>query len=79
MLFDNLADPHQMKNLVNLMEMSNVQKKLDEMLQKELRKIDDEEIREREFYLNKFGLKPNREHYTYHYMAVEKADSPTVN
>ena len=79
MLFDNLADPQQMENLVNKAEMSDVQKKLDDMLQKELRKIDDEEIREREFYLNKFGLKPNREHYTYHYMAVEKADSPTVN
>ncbi len=79
MLFDNLADPQQMINLVNKAETSEVQKKLDDMLQNELRKIDDEEIRDREYYLNKFGLEPNREHYTYHYMKVEKVDSPTVN
>jgi len=79
MLFDNLADPHQMNNLVNTQELTQVQKNLDSMLHYELSKIDDEAIRERDYYLKKFGLEPNRERYTYHYNEVDKADSPEIN
>jgi arylsulfatase A-like enzyme len=78
MLFDNLTDPQQMKNLVNNAEMPDVWKKLDDMLQTELKKIDDEPIREKEFYLKKFNLEPNGNHYTYEYNDFEKADSPKI-
>ncbi len=76
MLFDNLADPQQMNNLINNTEMSTLQNKLDNMLQTELKKIGDEPIKEREYYLEKFGLEPNRKQYTYLYMDVKEADSP---
>lgn len=78
MLFDNLADPQQMKNLVNKSEVAHVQKKLENVLNKELKKTGDFPIRERQYYLKKFGLEPNAGQYTYQYMNVEKADSPKI-
>lgn len=78
MLFDNLADPQQMRNLVNKSELATVQKKLEKILNAELEKIGDFPIRERQYYLKKFGLEPNAGQYTYKFMSVEKADSPKI-
>lgn len=79
MLFDNTTDPQQMNNLVNNTEMSDVQSKLDDMLLSQLERLDDEPIREKEYYLQKFGLEPNAGRYTYKYNDVKEADSPKVD
>lgn len=79
MLFDNLEDPLQMNNLVNNPEFSELQDSLDNLLQIELKKIGDEKIRDRQYYLDKFDLTPNEGRYTYKYKDVKEADSPKVD
>jgi len=78
MLFDNQKDPQQMNNLVNKPEYSEIQKKLDDMLQARLNEVGDAEIRDRQYYLDKFNLNPDRGHYTYKYMDGNYVDSPKM-
>ncbi|HAH54614.1 MAG TPA: sulfatase [Flavobacterium sp.] len=54
-LFDDLNDPHQMTNLADNAAFKNVQKKLDEQLNKELKKIGDD-FKSKEFYLKKWNF-----------------------
>jgi len=79
MLFDNLKDPQQMNNLVNKPEFTEIQKKLDDMLQTRLDEVGDEKIRDRQYYLDKFNLNPDRGRYTYHYMDAGNVDSPKID
>jgi hypothetical protein len=55
MLFDDIKDVYQMNNLVNNPEYAAIQERLDVQLKKELKHIDDEEIKPRDYYLKKFG------------------------
>lgn len=61
MLFENEKDPYQMNNLVNTPEYTDTQKRLDKMLMKELQRIGDEKIEERDYYLKKFGYYGQKE------------------
>lgn len=79
MLFDDLEDPLQMNNLVDRPEMSRIQEKLDSTLHSGFGRIGDEEIMDRQYYLRKFGLKPNREHYTHKLRDVKEVDSPRID
>jgi arylsulfatase A-like enzyme len=79
MLFNNLNDPQQIDNLANKPEYSDIQKDLDDMLQSRLSEVGDEKIRDRQYYLDKFNLSPNRSHYTYKYMDGKEVDSPETN
>jgi arylsulfatase A-like enzyme len=54
MLFDNREDPWQMNNLVNLPEYAELRTRLDQNLQSELKEINDENFRSRDYYLEKF-------------------------
>ena len=56
LLYDNEKDPWQMNNLVAAQEPSTLQKKLDEQLQAELKKIHDD-FKPRQHYLDKWGYK----------------------
>jgi hypothetical protein len=55
MLFDDIKDVYQMNNLVNNPEYAAIQERLDVQLKKELKRIDDEEIKPRDYYLKKYG------------------------
>lgn len=55
MLFDDKNDFYQMNNLVNQPEYKEVQQKLEKQLIEELKRIGEEEIHPREYYLEKFG------------------------
>jgi arylsulfatase A-like enzyme len=55
MLFDNKQDPYQMNNLVNEKAFSDIRKKLDRELMKELARIGEKAIKPRKHYLKKFG------------------------
>jgi len=79
MLFDNLEDPLQMNNLVNRHEFSEIQNRLDNLLQTKLNEVGNHEIRDRQYYLDRFGLKPNGGRYTYKYMDVTEVDSPKID
>jgi hypothetical protein len=41
--------------------------------------VGDEEIRDRQYYLDKFKLNPNGGRYTYKYMDVKEVDSPKTD
>ncbi len=56
LLYDNEVDPYQMNNLVGKPEKAELQKKLDEQLNAELKKIGDE-FKPRQYYLDKWGYK----------------------
>jgi arylsulfatase A-like enzyme len=62
LLYDNLTDPAQMKNLAGNPEYSRLQKKMELSLKKELKKIDDN-FNPRDFYINKWGYKLNKHGY----------------
>lgn len=54
-LYDNKTDPSQLKNLLNLDEMKEVQTALDKQLTAELTRIGEAEIKPRAYYQEKFG------------------------
>lgn len=62
LLYDNLTDPYQMNNLAENPEYSRLKKKLESMLNKELKKIDDD-FCPRDFYIKKWGYKVNKHGY----------------
>ncbi|OHX64477.1 sulfatase family protein [Flammeovirga pacifica] len=53
-LYDNIADPLQVNNLINQPEVADVQMKLEEKLQSKLQKIGDE-FKPRSYYMKKFN------------------------
>ena len=55
LLFDNIDDPYQMKNLVRDSAHKGLQAKLDQLFHAELAKIRDE-LHPREYYMNKWNL-----------------------
>jgi arylsulfatase A-like enzyme len=61
MLFDDEKDPYQMNNLVNHPEYADIQEKLDQQLMKELHRIGEEKIMNRDYYLKKFGYYGRKE------------------
>lgn len=56
MLFDNIIDPYEMNNLVDKPEYKKLQDKMEKQLQRELKKIRDEEFKPYQFYMDKFGF-----------------------
>ena len=55
MLFDDKNDFYQLNNLINQPEYQEIQQKLEKKLMEELKRIGEEEIHPREYYLKKFG------------------------
>ena len=55
MLFDNIADPYQLNNLVNKPESQKLQSKLEKSLTKKLKEIGDEDFKYAQYYLDKWG------------------------
>lgn len=55
MLFDNVADPYQMNNLLGKPESQKLQNKMDRLLVKELKAIGDEDFKHGQYYLDKWG------------------------
>jgi hypothetical protein len=53
-MFDNFKDPFQMDNLAGKPEHAELQKKLDDMLSTELKRIGDD-FKPRKYYLDKWG------------------------
>lgn len=82
MLFDNLSDPYQMKNLLNKTEFAALQQDMDAKLNAALQKIGDE-FKPRDYYLKKFGFEDReefREDYTIKdYHNVNVVISPQVD
>jgi arylsulfatase A-like enzyme len=62
MLFDNQDDPYQMKNLIDKPEFANLQRELDNQLNRELINIHDANFKSRDYYLKKWGLELNKDH-----------------
>ena len=56
MLFDNTVDPYEMNNLVDKPEYKKLQDKMEKQLQRELKKIGDEDFKPYQFYMDKFGF-----------------------
>lgn len=56
MLFNNIADPYQLNNMVNKPEFTDLQKELDKKLNKQLVEINDAGFKPRDFYLHKWGF-----------------------
>jgi arylsulfatase A-like enzyme len=56
MLFDNIADPYEMNNLLNKPEYSKLQDKMEKLLQQELKAIGDQDFKTYQYYLDKFGF-----------------------
>jgi arylsulfatase A-like enzyme len=59
MLFDQIEDPYQLNNLVGKPEYSEVQKKMDKLLTKKLKKIGDADFKNSQYYLDKWGYPLN--------------------
>ena len=74
LMFDNQDDPFQMRNLVDIAEHAELQKKLDGELQANLKKIGDE-FRPKEYYLDKWGYKV-AEHGSISYTEAGSPQSP---
>ncbi len=60
MLFDNVADPYQLNNLIGKTESLELQKKMDRLLQKELEAIGDENFKAKEYYAERWGYGDGR-------------------
>jgi hypothetical protein len=56
MLFDNVNDPYQMKNLIDKPESKEIQLKMDKLLNKKLMQIGDADFKPSQYYLDEFGL-----------------------
>jgi arylsulfatase A-like enzyme len=56
MLFDNINDPYEMNNLADNIAYSELQAKMEKLLQKELKAIGDPAFKPFQYYLDKFGF-----------------------
>jgi len=77
MLFDDINDFYQMNNLVNKPEYAEVQQKLEKQLLEELKRIGEEDIHPREYYLKKFGYWGRKE-FRNDYHIAKTQDVETV-
>lgn len=59
LLFDNIADPFEMNNLIDSPTYKNLQVRLEKRLRKELKKIGDEDFSSHQYYFTKFGYNIN--------------------
>ena len=55
MLFDNNADPYQLNNLVGKPEAKKLQDKMNGLLQKKLKEINDADFKPKQYYIKKWG------------------------
>ena len=53
-IFDDLKDPFQLNNLAGTPEVGDIQKKLEQELSSQLKKINDP-FKEKEYYIKKWG------------------------
>ncbi len=63
MLFDNLNDPYQMKNLINKSEYKDIQNGMDILLGMKLKEIDDADFKPSDYYLGKFGFNLGKQNH----------------
>jgi arylsulfatase A-like enzyme len=70
MLFDNIADPFQLNNLVGKPEHKKLQNKMDKILAKKLKGIGDEDFKHKQYYVDKFGLNVKKG-FTIPYRSIE--------
>ena len=56
MLFDNIVDPYQLKNLVGKPESQKLQERMDHLLQKRLIAIGDEDFKPKAYYPEIWGF-----------------------
>lgn len=56
MLFDNINDPYEMNNLVNIAEYKNLQSNMEKLLQNKLKDVGDTDFKPYRYYLDKFGF-----------------------
>lgn len=76
MLFNNITDPYEMENLVNRPAYDDIQKELDDKLIRELSRINEEDVKPREYYLKKFGYYERRQfNKSYHIANYNKVDT----
>lgn len=59
MLFDNIADPYQMNNLVEKPEYQKLQQKMEILLQEKLKGIGDQDFKPSKYYLERWGFNFN--------------------
>jgi arylsulfatase A-like enzyme len=82
MMYDHVQDPFQMNNLVGKKEFSEIERSLEKKLQTALKTIGDEDFRPRNYYLEKWNLKLNRNgtHIDYHGFTTGKGvvQSPKI-
>lgn len=76
-LFDNKEDPFQMNNLVDKPEYEQLQKEMEAVLQKELKKVGDE-FMPRQYYIDKWGYKLNKSGYI-DYSEGAEPQGPKIN
>jgi hypothetical protein len=57
-LFDDVDDPHQLRNLADAPEAADIKKELEQELERQLERIDDP-FKEKEYYLEKWGYEVN--------------------
>jgi hypothetical protein len=55
MLFDNSTDPYEMDNLLDKPEYSRLQNKMEHLLQTKLKSIGDQDFKNYQYYIDKFG------------------------
>ena len=65
MLFDDREDPYQMNNLAGNPEFKEIQKELEQLLRQELKEIGDEDFRDRDYYIEKWGFELERNNINY--------------
>ena len=73
MLYDNVADPYQMNNLLDKPEYKNVQKSLDDQLNKSLKDINDP-FKDKAYYLKKWNYTLDKDKHAIDYWSWEKGN-----
>jgi len=58
MLCDNLADPGQLNNLTGNPGSNELQDKMSRLLKKKLKEVDDADFKPKQYYLEKWSLRP---------------------
>jgi arylsulfatase A-like enzyme len=76
MFYDNIKDPYQQNNLLGNSALQDTQKELDKKLHNELKKIGDE-VRPREYYLEKWGYKLSMDRRAIDWWSFDKGEGIT--
>ncbi|WP_155601379.1 sulfatase/phosphatase domain-containing protein, partial [Zobellia amurskyensis] len=72
MLFDNIDDPYQTKNLIGYDNFQNLYIELDAKLKKALQEIGDKNFKHRDYYLKKWNLELSNRNHAIDYFGFEE-------